>query len=131
MTALSRLLLCASAGIALHSCIFVAGAAVGAGAFYALGEDSVEQYFEVPIAAAHAAAAAELRARGELTLEDPGAREGRIEARVEGREVAVFLTAVTPGTTRLIVRARKWGTVSPDLERARFLLDRIALRLND
>jgi hypothetical protein len=115
----------------LGSCVFIAGAAVGAGAIYSLGEDSVEQYFEASIAEAHAAALAEIRHRGEIRSEDPGSKEGRIEAEVEDSEVDVFFTAVTESTTRVVVRARKWQTLAPDLDLAQQLADRIALRLND
>ncbi len=115
----------------LGSCVFIAGAAVGAGAIYSLGEDSVEQHFEAAIAEAHAAALAEVRQRGELRSEDPGSKEGRIEADVDDSEVDVYLTAVTESTTRVVVRARKWQTLAPDLDLAQHLADRIALRLND
>ena len=115
--------------LAAASCVFVAGAAVGAGAVYALGTDSVEVYLEAPIAQAHAVAAEELRQHGTLILDDPGAKSGTLTAEVAGSKIEIALTAVMPGTTRAVVRARKWKTLAPDLESAERIADRIALRV--
>lgn len=113
------------------SCEFVVGAAAGAGAMYALGEDSTEQFFDAPMPQAHAAALAELTARGEVRRDDPGAKEGVIEASVEGSKITVSLHVMTGSTTRIVVTARKWGSLAPDLDGAQMLADRIARRLSE
>lgn len=124
MTRAAALLLLGLLG--LSSCVFVAGAAVGAGAVYALSEDSVETYFEAPREAVHAAARDLLDA---VETEELGAKESRLEGEADGVRYGIGMSAVTPGTTRVVVQARKWKTLAPDLDAARSLVDRLALQL--
>ena len=109
--------------------MFVAGAAVGAGALYALGEDSIESYFESSLAETHAAALAHFTAHGEVETDRPGSRESRIRAVVEGVRFDLQLTAVTTGPTRVVVQAPKWATLAPDLVAAREFADQLAHHL--
>lgn len=112
--------------LGLTSCVFVAGAAVGAGAVYALGEDSVETYFEATRAEVHDAARALL---GEVELEEAGAKESRLQGEADGIRFDLRMSAVTPGTTRVVVQARKWKTLAPAVDAARSFVDRLALQL--
>lgn len=118
--------LIASLLLLLPSCVFLAGAAVGAGAIYALSEDAIETYFEAPREDVHAAARAEF---AEVAAEQAGAKESSLQGEIDGVRYDLEFTAVTPGTTRVVVQARKWKTLAPDLDSARAFVDRVALRL--
>lgn len=116
-------------GLAAPSCVLVAGAAIGAGAMYALGEDSVRIYLDYGMDDVYSAAEAEFQDRGSLESMDQGIKEGQLSARVEEHQVEVFLTRITDNTTELVVKARKWSDLAPNLELAQQVSDRIAYRL--
>jgi hypothetical protein len=118
--------LIASLLLLLPACVFLAGAAVGAGAIYVLSEDAIETYFEAPREDVHAAARAEF---AEVAAEQAGAKESSLQGEIAGVRYDLEFTAVTPGTTRVVVQARKWKTLAPDLDSARAFVDRVALRL--
>jgi hypothetical protein len=110
------------------SCVLVVGAGLGASAMYALGEDSIELYTEHSLDSVYSAAQLHLEDVGEVKVEEMGIREAYISARVEDADIDVFLTGVTDHTTRIIVKARKWGSTAPDLDVAQDIADRIAYR---
>ena len=116
--------------LAAPSCVLVAGAALGAGAMYALGEDSVRIFVESDMADTYAAAEAEFQDRGSLESMEQGIKEGRLSARVDDDQVDVFLTRITDNTTEMVVQARKWKDLAPNLELAQQVSDRIAYRLD-
>jgi uncharacterized UPF0146 family protein len=108
--------------------VLVVGAGLGASAMYALGEDSIELYTEHSLDSVYSAAQLHLEDVGEVKVEEMGIREAYISARVEDADIDVFLTGVTDHTTRIIVKARKWGSTAPDLDVAQDIADRIAYR---
>jgi hypothetical protein len=114
--------------VAVPSCVLVVGAGIGAGAMYALGEDSIELYIDHTLDSVYSAAQLHLEDVGEVKVEEMGVREAYIAARVEKADVDIYLTGVTENTTRLIVKARKWNAAAPDLELAQDLADLIAYR---
>ncbi|MDA0666850.1 MAG: DUF3568 family protein [Planctomycetota bacterium] len=114
---------------ALPSCVLAAGAVLGAGAMYSLGEDSVQTYFDAPMTDVFAAAQAEFRDRGSMELLEAGNDESFIRARVENVEVEVFLKRITDNTTEMVIKARKWEDMAPDLESAERVADRISYRI--
>lgn len=116
--------------LAAPSCVLVAGAALGAGAMYALGEDSVRIFVESDMDDTYAAAEAEFQDRGSLESMEQGIKEGRLTARVDDDQVDVFLTRITDNTTEMVVQARKWKDLAPNLELAQQVSDRIAYRLD-
>lgn len=116
--------------LAAPSCVLAAGAAIGAGAMYALGEDSVRIYLESGIDDVYAASEAEFQDRGSLESVDLGNKEGKLSAKVDDHQVDVFLTRITDNTTELVVKARKWADLAPNLELAQQVSDRIAYRLD-
>ena len=113
----------------MPSCVLAAGVALGAGAMYSLGEDSVQTYVEVPMTDAFAAAQAEFRDSGELGLLEAANKESFIRATVEDNEVEVFFHRITDNTTEMVVKARKWADMAPNLELAERVSDRITYRL--
>lgn len=123
------LLLLAPLALAAGSCVFLAGAAVGAGAIYVLGEDAVETHFDAPLEEVFAACRSEVEAAGEVQEESRGAKESRLTGNSDGVRYDLRLTAVTANATRVVVQARKWRTLAPDLDGARAFVDRLALRL--
>ncbi|MGB0953901.1 MAG: DUF3568 family protein [Planctomycetota bacterium] len=115
--------------LSLGSCVLVAGAAIGAGAMYALGEDSTEVFVDAPMEDAYAAAQAELQEKGELDEIAGGLGESSVVGKVDGHKVEVYLTRITDNATRVVVQARKWADLAPNLELAQRLADRIAYRV--
>ena len=61
---------------------------------------------------------------------EQGIKEGRLSARVDDDQVDVFLTRITDNTTEMVVQARKWKDLAPNLELAQQVSDRIAYRLD-
>lgn len=110
--------------LAAPSCV------LGAGAMYALGEDSVRIFVESDMDDTYAAAEAEFQDRGSLESMEQGIKEGRLTARVDDDQVDVFLTRITDNTTEMVVQARKWKDLAPNLELAQQVSDRIAYRLD-
>ena len=113
----------------LASCVLAAGAAIGAGAMVALDEDSIQLYLDAGLDDVFAASQAEFRERGALEVVEAGKQEGYLRARVDDTELEVFLTRITDRTTRMVVKARKWKEMMPDLEQAERVADRIAYRV--
>lgn len=122
-------LLLAPLALAAGSCVFLAGAAIGAGAIYVLGEDAVETHFDAPFEEVFAACRAEVEAGGEVEEEHRGAKEGSLTGNADDIRYDLRLTAVTAQATRVVVQARKWRTLAPDLDGAKSFVDRLALRL--
>ena len=116
--------------LAAPSCVLAAGAAIGAGAMYALGEDSVRIYLDAGMDDVYAASEAEFQDRGSLESLDMGNQEGKLSAKVDDHQVEVFLTRLTDNTTELVVKARQWSDLAPNLELAQPVSDRIAYRLD-
>lgn len=112
----------------LGSCVLIAGAAIGAGAMYALGEDSTEIFLDVTLDGAYAAAQAELQETGELDEISGGVGESSVSGRLDDDRVDIFLSRITDNTTRVVVQARKWADLAPNLELAERVADRIAYR---
>jgi len=123
------LLVAALFPLAAASCVFVAGAAVGAGVVYALGEDSVEVFLDAELEQVHAAARAVLAERGEIREDTVGARTSHLEADWDGRDVEVDLERATDATVRMVVGARRFSDLAPDQDTARRVADLVAARL--
>jgi len=115
----------------LGSCVLIAGAAIGAGAMYALGEDSTEIYLDADLEDAYAAAQAEFQEKGELEEVSAGVAESSVSGRMGEDRVDIFLTRITDNTTRVVVQARKWADLAPNLPVADRVADRIAYRVNE
>ena len=113
----------------MSACVLAAGAAIGAGAMYSMGEDSTELYLDAGLDDVFAAAQAEFRERGVMEEIEAGRTEGHIQARLDAEDVEVFLTKLTENTTRMVVKARKWREMAPALEVAERVADRIAYRV--
>lgn len=129
---MKRLLLAFLASTLLFSassCVFVIGAGVGAGALYALGEDSVDGYLKADIEDLFDAAEADFEQHGSLDSSEQGARECTLVGTLNKSKVEVFLIQLTDETTHVVIKARKWSSTSPDLETARDMLDRITFRV--
>ena len=116
-------------GLLLPSCALAVGAAIGAGAVYALGEDGIQVFLEEPMEDVLAASQAVLDERGDIEREDLGEKEALLEARDEDFRYTVTLTAVTENTTELVIQARRWAKLAPAPEEAKRLADRIAFRV--
>lgn len=114
--------------VAAPSCVLVVGAGLGAGAMYALGEDSIELYTEHSLDSVYSAAQLHFEDVGEVKVEEMGVKEAYIAARVDDTDIDVYLTGVTDNTTRMVVKARKWRSTAPDLDMAQEIADRIAYR---
>ena len=114
----------------IPSCVLAAGVALGAGAMYSLGEDSVQTYLDAPMTDVFSAAQAEFRDRGSIELLEAGNKESFMRAKVEDVEVEVFFTRITDNATEMVIKARKWSDMAPDLELAGCVSDRIAYRVN-
>ncbi len=123
------LLVAALLPLAAASCVFVAGAAIGAGVVYALGEDSVEVFLDAELEQVHAAARAVLQERGEVREDSLGARTSRLEADWDGRDVEVDLERATDDTVRMVVGARRFSDLAPDQDTARRVADLVVARV--
>lgn len=115
---------------AMPSCVLAVGAALGAGTMYSLGEDSERIYLDAPMTDVFSAAQAEFRDRGSLELLEAGNKESFLSAKVEDAQIEVFLSKITDNTTEMVVKARKWSDMAPELEMAGRVADRIAYRVN-
>ena len=104
------------AAMALPGCVFVAGAAVGAGVIHATGDDTLEVVLHSPPGKVYDEAAEVVRTRGTLDKSRPVVRE--IEGSVSGASVTVTVLPEEKGNSRLRVKARRNGGISPDLETA-------------
>lgn len=114
--------------LSLGSCVLVAGAAIGAGAMYALGEDSTEVFVDATMDDVYAAAQAELQEKGELDEVSAGLGESSVSGKLDNDRVDIFLSRITDSTTRVVVQGRKWADLAPNLELSQRLADRIAYR---
>jgi len=105
-----------AAALAVPGCVFLAGAAIGAGIVHAVGEDSTEVVLEEPYDAVFDASREELRARGVVEAADSEA--GLLEGTVGGSSVKITVKRETDTTVRVTVKARKNAGISPDPEAA-------------
>ncbi|MFK5957147.1 MAG: DUF3568 family protein [Planctomycetota bacterium] len=121
--------LLSACAVALPSCVLAVGAAIGAGAMYSVGEDSEQIYLDAPMTDVFSAAQAEFKDRGSLEMLEAGNQESFMSAKVEDVQVEIFLRKITDNTTEMVVKARKWADMAPDLEMAGRVADRIAYRV--
>lgn len=97
---------------ATPGCLLVAGAAIGAGAVHALGEDSSEVTLDRSRSVVMDAARSEIEARGVLDAVDEG--PGRYEGTVEKTAVTVIVGGEVDGLVKVTVSARKNSGFTPD-----------------
>ncbi|MBI1849505.1 MAG: DUF3568 family protein [Planctomycetes bacterium] len=100
-------------------CLFVAGAAVAAGAIVYTGDDSIEATLDKPFDVVYDASMEELKRRGSITVQS---REfGKLEADVvvpNDAHVEVGVERVGNATVKLTVKARKLAKTVPDQKTA-------------
>ena len=97
-------------------CIFVAGAAVGAGVVHATGDDTLEVVLHSPPSRVWDEAEEVLRTHGTVDRSYPAIRGH--DATFDGASVTVTVLEEPDGSSRLRVRARRNAGISPDLETA-------------
>jgi uncharacterized protein DUF3568 len=100
---------------ALPGCLFVAGAAVAAGALVYTGDDSVEAHLDKPFDPVYGTAIEELKRRGTITVQSK--EFGKIEADVivpNDAHVEISVERLGDNSTKLTVKARKLKKTVPD-----------------
>jgi hypothetical protein len=108
-------------------CLFVAGAAVGAGVIVAAGEDGAEIRFDEDRDIVWDAAYAVADDWGVITSVDRD--RGTLEAKEGDTTVTADVVHLESGAVRVRFRARKLGATIPDRERAEILAENLARRL--
>ncbi len=108
--------LAAALPLSITGCLFVAGAAIGAGIVHTTGEDTAEVVVEANSASAYAAAREEIQNRG--VVESADADSSRVQGTVGGSSVTVSVSSPSSGEARVSVSARKNGGISPDIDTA-------------
>ncbi len=103
--------------LCLPGCL-LAGAAIGAGAVYAMSEDTARVDLRADRDAVFGVAVDVLEVRG--TVEGTRPSDGEIEATVDGSKVTVRVFPVG-GVTRVTVKARRLGGTVPNLSLAQDL----------
>lgn len=101
--------------LALPGCVFVAGAAIGAGIVAATSEDTAQVDLDARVADVFATAVGVVERRGEVT--GSSERSGEVEGNVGNSSVDVSVFAVNE-FTRVRVTARKLVGALPDLSLA-------------
>ena len=100
-------------------CLFVAGAAVAAGAVVYTGDDSIEATLDKPFDVVYDASMEELKRRGSITVQSK--EFGKIEADVvvpNDAHVEVGVERMGNSTVKLTVKARKLAKTVPDSKTA-------------
>lgn len=92
----------------------IIGGAAGALGAYAISKDTIQGETDKPYEELWSAALAVARIRGVIKQEDT--RKGYIELEAERSKVSISLIRLTHATTRLRIKARKYGF--PNLELA-------------
>ena len=105
-----------AAVLAAPGCVFLAGAAIGAGVVHVVGEDSTEVVLEQSYESVFDASKEELAAKGAVEASDADA--GVVEGSVGPSSVTITVTRETDSSVRVTVKARKNGGISPDQETA-------------
>lgn len=105
-----------AAVLAAPGCVFLAGAAIGAGVVHVVGEDSTEVVVEQSYQSVFDASKEELGAQGVVEASDSDS--GMVEGSVGSSSVRITVRRETDSSVRLIIKARKNAGISPDPETA-------------
>ncbi len=119
-SALASVAVAVALASALPGCLFVAGAAVGAGALVVTADDSVETTLESPFDRVYGIAVEEIQRRGTITLQTK--EFGRLEGDVvvpNDSHVVVKIERLDDATVKLTVSARTLGSTLPDQDTAK------------
>ena len=105
-----------AAALSAPGCVFLAGAAVGAGVVHVVGEDSTEVVLEQSYESVFDASKEELGAQG--TVEASDSEAGLVEGTVGSSSVRITVVRETESSVRVTVKSRKNAGISPDPETA-------------
>jgi hypothetical protein len=105
-----------AAVLAAPGCVFLAGAAIGAGVVHVVGEDSTEVVVEQSYESVFDASKEELNTKGVVEASDVDA--GLVQGSVGSSSVKITVTRETAGSVRITIKARKNGGISPDPDTA-------------